>query len=221
MIVELIKSSAKDMGANGARLSGISMASPLDAAAPPVLRMIWQLGGADPLRAPTGISGRLYAPTQEWHSALDTAAPAVLDAEFLRAAWALGAWDVLRTERAPLSPGADPLLPGHGITAQLGSPYRITGIPDEEPALAVAPWARACARYGWLHWYCRPMWRAPEVRRRAWLAKDYTLDADGTRPPRDWLAKEPLGIGTDHQTIIRMGRAQRRPSPGTANVSDR
>lgn len=51
------------------------------------------------------------------------------------------------------------------------------------------------------------MWLAPEIRQRAWLAKDRTLNPDGTRDPRAWRPWYPLGIGTDHQTIIRLGRA--------------
>jgi hypothetical protein len=207
-MLTLIQSQAAGLAALGARLSGVTLAAPLDGAAQAVLRITWTLTGADPLRAPKGVTGMVQAPTQEGRTLLPPGRLSDLDAQFLAAAWGLGAWDVQRTERAPLPPGADPLMPGHGLVSLLVAPYRMTGIPAEEAPIEVAPWARACARHGWVTWYCRPMWLAPEIRQRAWMAKDATLLQDGTRPPRAWGSREPLGIGTDHQTIIRLGSSQ-------------
>lgn len=210
MILHLILDQAATMAAIGARLGDISLATPLDAADCPILRIGWrQSGGAPDRRAnpESGVVSQVMAPAMDQRLALPQSTPESLDAAFLEVSWALGAWDVSRMERLPLAPDADPMQPGHGITHLVAFPYRCTGIPEEDAPVDIGSWVRACARHGWLHWSCRPMWMVPEMRQKAWLAKDRTLRQDGSREERQWQPWEPVVIGSNHQTIIRLGKA--------------
>lgn len=144
--------------------------------------------------------------------ALDPAPLDALDAGFLEAAWALGAWDVARTERLPLPPGADPLAPQHGIAHILHDPYQVRflgAVADRLPCpVEETAWAVEAAVRGWITWLCKPILYGPAIR-TGWIPKDRSLRPDGGRDPRPraWTAWEPVVRHADHQTIIRLGRA--------------
>lgn len=208
-LIKIIKDQASALTQFGSRLSGVSVTSPLDRAGAAILRTTWSQRGSEQVSAPQGVCANVYQPSTDGRIVLPDASLDDLDAEFLNMAWALGAWDVQRTEYAPLAQGADPWAPGAGISIAIMDPYRLTGLScDEAPAqIDARAWILACARHGRLNWYCRPMWMAPEIRQRAWLAKDKTLLADGGRDQRPWRPWHPVSISADHQTIIRLGRA--------------
>jgi hypothetical protein len=185
------------------RLSGIGLAAIIDGQAdcPAVARITWS---AVPAEVAEISAAWLQPEPAIWTlPGLDAEAA---DAAFLTVAWQLGAWDVLRTERAPLPPEADPMAPMHGITAALGAAYMLTGEQPVESAVDVRRWAHAAARHGWITWYAKPMHLAPPVRVNAWQMRDRSLLANGIRAPRDFAPHEPVWIGTDHQTVIRLGR---------------
>jgi hypothetical protein len=195
----------------GYKLSSITVASPLDRVAP----VIWTLGLVIDRSAAARIEVNASAhgvdidarvTVRDVRIVEPAAYVADLDAEYLTLAWRLGAWDVSRMEHAPLPPSADKVA--HGLSSHVADPYAMTGIPENPAAeLDAEAWINACARHGWMTWSCKPMHLAPEVRRIGWLGKDRTLDPDGQRASRVWHAWEPVSIGADHQTVIRLGRA--------------
>lgn len=196
----------------GYGLSAVSLASPLDAAAEAVWRIVLHRGEAsggcciDARIRGDGVAMSVSAPTIDVRIAAGSANPEELDAAFLAVAWELGAWDVARTEHMPLPDDADPVR--HGITHHVYDPYIMPGVHESPRADAdVARWIAACKRHGWMTWLCKPMFGAPEIRRKTWLSKDKTLLPDGSRPPRAWTAWDPVWIGANHQTVIRLGRA--------------
>lgn len=208
-ILDIINDQAVALDACGSRLINVSLAAPCTSAPMAILRTSWSVRGADPMSTPKGVAGSVYPGSTNHRAIIDGRALQALDAEMLAAAWALGAWDLGRTEWAPLPASADPSEPARGITAAIGSPYSITGVEDAPSirGLDAARWIEDCARNGRLAWLCKPVRYGPELRRQAWIGKDRTLNADGGRDPKRWTAWTPVRLGRDHQTVIRLGRA--------------
>lgn len=203
-----INQRARHYAALGYELSAIALASPLDAAAPAVWRIVLERTARvdDSGVVADGVAATVAASTLEIRIADAPVPPEDLDAQFLGVAWELGAWDVSRIEHLPLSPDADAVM--HGLMPHVADPYVISGLPPSPSVqIDINGWIAACKRHGWITWFCKPMYGAPEIRRAAWLGKDKTLRPDGSRPPRKWRAWEPVWIGTNHQTIIRLGKA--------------
>lgn len=206
-------SMAAAMAVVGQAVTAVRLAVPLAPGAVPLLSLVPKVSacGISPQVAP-GVAAQSCERPEDWRIALDPSPLDVLDAQYLEMAWALGAWDVARTERAPLPVGTDPTDPMHGIAHLLHDPYviRFMGKAPEPMPCPVdgAAWAQKAARHGWLVWLCKPVLHGPEVR-SGWIAKDRTLRADGGRDPRGdpWRAWQPVTRGADHQAIIRLGRA--------------
>jgi len=147
----------------GCRLSSITAALPLDRAAEAVLTI--GLNWRNPAAIQTH-GWMASAPRRDLRVVLPPLHPEEMDAAFLSAAWELGAWDVSRTERAPLPPEADPVA--HGIAHHVADPYTLPGLPDNPQAdLDVSEWIAACKRHGWMVWLCKPLWMAPNDARHS------------------------------------------------------
>lgn len=203
-----------NMARDGYAPRAISLAAPLDAAAEAVWRVDWAVPACEAGRhvVTDRVTMSVLTPTRSDYIGESPAHPEELDARFLDLAWELGAWDVVRTERAPLPPDTDPLDPAHGIISHIVQPYRLDcepGRPKQAADLDHILWAHVCAQHGWLVWSCKPSWpleaRPEPVKRR--IMRDRTLEPDGSRSPRKWRPWEPVWIGADHQTVIRLGRA--------------
>lgn len=212
-LVQQIVRTAAAMAAMGQAVTAVRLAVPLAPGAVPLLSLVPKVSacGISPPVAP-GVAVRGCERPEDWRMALAPQPLDVLDAQYLEAAWALGAWDVARTERAPLPVGADPADPMYGIAHLLHDPYVIRFIgqaPEPMPCpVDGAAWAQQAARHGWLVWLCKPLLYGPAIR-AGWIAKDRTLRADGGRDPRaePWRAWQPVYRGHDHQSVIRLGRA--------------
>lgn len=212
-ILDVTLSTAAAMAAMGQAVTAVRLAVPLAPGAVPLLSLVPKVSacGISPQAVP-GVAARGCERPEDWRLALDPQPLEALDAQYLGAAWALGAWDVARTERAPLPVGADPADPMYGIAHLLHDPYviRFAGEAPEPMPCPVdgAAWAQQAARYGWLVWLCKPLLYGPAIR-AGWIAKDRTLRADGGRDARaePWRAWQPVCRGQDHQAVIRLGRA--------------
>lgn len=203
---------AAAMAATGQAVSAVRLAAVLDGRQPPVLALVPTAGSCGAPARDGGIALSACERLEDYRLALDPAPPEALDAEYLALAWALGAWDVARTERYRLPAGANPLDPRHGIAHLLQDPYEISvrgqaAEPMPCPVDAGA-WAEAAAAHGWITWLCKPLRFGPAIR-ASWISKDRTVRPDGGRDPRAhrWTAWAPVVRGADHQTIIRLGRA--------------
>ena len=207
-----IEATAAAMAAIGQAVSAVRIALPLAPGAVPVMSLVPTMSSCGVGPTSGGISVRACARGDDWRLALQSANPDEIDAEFLAAAWALGAWDVARTEHAALPTGADPWAPQIGIAHHVHQPYRVSldGAASEPMPCPVDAdeWVWQAARHGWLVWLCKPMRYGPAIR-AGWIAKDRTLRPDGGRDPRakPWRPWRPVVRHADHQTIIRLGRA--------------
>ncbi len=212
-LVQQIVRTAAAMAAMGQAVTAVRVAVPLVPGAVPLLALVPKVSacGVSPPVAP-GVAVRGCERPEDWRMALDPQPLDVLDAQYLEAAWALGAWDVARTEHAPLPVGADPADPMYGIAHLLHDPYviRFMGQAAEPMPCPVdrSAWAQQAAQNGWLVWLCKPLLYGPEIR-SGWIQKDRTLRADGGRDARaePWRAWQPVYRGHDHQSVIRLGRA--------------
>ena len=111
-LVQQIVRTAAAMAAMGQAVTAVRLAVPLAPGAVPLLSLVPKVSacGISPPVAP-GVAVRGCERPEDWRMALDPQPLDVLDAQYLEAAWALGAWDVARTEHAPLPVGADPADP--------------------------------------------------------------------------------------------------------------
>ena len=210
----IVTRTAAALAATGQSMSAIRLAaivgSPADC--PPILSVVLKSAACGASRPDSGFTLSASERPEDHRVALDPAALAELDASYLAMAWQVGAWDVARTERAPLPPGSNPADPAHGLAHLVHDPYTIAlaGHAREPMPCPVdgADWITEAALRGWITWLCKPLWHGPAIR-AGWIAKDSTLQADGSRLSRErpWTAWEPVIRGRDHQTIIRMGRA--------------
>ena len=213
-ITGIIARTAAALAAAGQSISVIRLAAIIDATAdcPPILSVALKVGTCGLANAAGGIAMSASERPEDHRVAFDPAPLAELDAAYLAMAWQVGAWDVARTERAPLPQGSNPADPAHGIAHLVHDPYTIAlaGHAREPMPCPVngADWITEAALRGWITWLCKPLWHGPAIR-AGWIAKDSTLQADGSRLPRErpWTAWEPVIRGRDHQTIIRLGRA--------------
>jgi hypothetical protein len=211
-ILEKIKTTAAAMASIGQAVSAARLAVPLAPGATPLLALVPTISACGVKPISPGVSARACERADDWRIALPPAPAEELDAQFLAAAWELGAWDVARTERAPLPQKANKFDPWHGIAHLLHAPYRITfdGKDGDPMPCPVDPtdWASQAAQHGWLVWLCKPMRYGPSIR-AGWITKDRTLRPDGGRDQRaaPWRPWMPVVVGSDHQTVIRLGRA--------------
>ncbi len=139
---------------------------------------------------------------QRWGDVLD------LDRAALDAGWALGAWNVARSEHAAcMRPGAPAREALECLQAFGAPPFKLNGqaavlaeTPDADELLSVA------ARRGYLTWVFRPVhggiWHQDD---------DETLSADGTRAlPCPALPIRPQLEGTRTRcTVYQFGRSSR------------
>lgn len=213
MLIDLLRAQASAIcSTTCARLSSVSLAAPIDAppSAQPLLNITYNsCAKSAPERAGDGVTLSASLPTTITRLAVPTVTVEDLDAQFLSLAWEVGAWDVSRMEHMPLTGGADPMDPAQGLLHHVMEPYSLPGTQAEEPPCNPVLWVCAAAETGWLVWSCKPMWLAAPVRQKAWISKDKTLLPDGSRVPRaqPWTPWHPVWIGSNHQTVIRLGRA--------------
>lgn len=211
-ILDHIDATASTMSAIGQAVSAVRLAVPLGRGQPAILSLVPTMSSCGVGPAADGISLRACERADDWRIAFPAAPPEDLDADFLSAAWSLGAWDVSRIEHAHLQPGVDPMEPQFGIAHHVHQPYRVSvdgKSSDPMPCPVDAyKWARQAARKGWLVWLCKPILHGPSIR-AGWIAKDRTLRPDGGRDPRPdpWRPWRPVVRHADYQAIIRLGRA--------------
>lgn len=165
-----------------------------------VVRVAWRINAADK-KSSRGIDQSLLCQTRDLLVVVDGAA----ECDVLEAAWLLGAWDAVRTERMAIPATKNAHEPRWGIeSAFRGCPYSINGdslsIGDDggqDDLIAMA------AASGWIAWAFKPTkWSS-----RVGSNNDKTLLSDGSRQPRDTLITPAPLTGRAHQHIYRLGRA--------------
>jgi hypothetical protein len=134
---------------------------------------------------------------ERWSDVLD------LDQATLDAGWELGAWDVVRTERAACMRRGARAAEAVDCLRAFGDctyPYRGTDLivseaPDRDELIRLA------AQCGYLCWQFRP------VHGGIWneVSNDPTLNADGSRTPRCPLPPLPPQGEGSHRTVYRLG----------------
>lgn len=132
---------------------------------------------------------------------------AELESATLEAGWELGAWDVVRAQRAPcLRPGApareafDCLQAfGQCPLSYQGSELILSDAPDADELIKLA------AHSGYLCWQFRPMFNS------FWadVHDDVTLNAEGTRDPQCPLVPRPTEGEGPQRTVYTFGESGR------------
>lgn len=201
----IISKHAGAMRLAGTAVSAINVAACYGESAG-VLTIKWAGNGLEPAKSDfPGVSASVWSRAPDTTIMLQPLDAALRDAEVLRAAWALGAWDVARFEHSPLAAGADPHDSRYGITVSFGrSPYLIMGDPLSVGAEGDDALIDRAAKHGRIDWMFRPLALRNNLMRKSWGAKDRTLKSDCTRAGDPPFAPTPLH-GPIERTTARQG----------------
>lgn len=137
--------------------------------------------------------------------------PAEIEDCIMAVAWMLGAWDVVRNERAPLDCGEAWQEARYGITSSFGrNTYTIAGQPLAIGESAVESAMQEAARDGYVSWRFIPLALATPIARQRWGNKDRTLKPDCTRDGEPNIGRapwrRPRDSHTAHEHIYQLGR---------------
>ena len=203
----------------GIYIKSISISAVRDPRRQPVLAITWSMPDSSaaidaPALSLPGVSATAISRPANTAMLLprSLANPAEIEDAVLNAAWALGAWDLCRTELPPLPSGTDWREPRYGIASAFGQgTYLINGSPLVH---AVAPMDKSCAlaaREGYITWRFVPLALATPTMRCLWGGKDKTLQPDCTRhgSPGDfrqaWRCPTVPGMAYEHQYQLGRG----------------
>jgi len=206
-----------EAAATSARLAGHHVKSVWIAAlytpAHVVATVVWTMPAveSDPTEPLKGVTQTVIARPSDTTMLIGTGAAAAIEAQILGAAWALGAWDVRRTERAPLSNPDEWAMPRHGLGASFGMPgYVIAGTATNSGEHAEHEAIQRAAREGYVVWHFVPLALGAPSMRSKWAGKDKSLADDCTRGARS-ITPGPLAgqqqPGHGHEHIYQLGRA--------------
>lgn len=139
--------------------------------------------------------------------------PGELEAEvLLPLAWRLGAWDIVRSERAPLAADQDWRDSKHGLLCHFGrNSQAIDGVPLIAGARASDEICATAAKEGWVTWRFVPLALSSPAMQEKWRGADGTLeDADcirRTKTPAYRLPRfsRPTEKNTAADCIFEMG----------------
>ena len=140
--------------------------------------------------------------------------PGELEADvLLPLAWRLGAWDIVRSERAPLAADQDWRDSKHGLLRHFGrNSQAIDGVPLIVGARASDEICATAAKEGWVTWRFVPLALSSPAMQEKWHDEDVTLeDVDcirRTETPAYRLPRfsRPKEKNTVADCIFEMGR---------------
>ena len=142
---------------------------------------------------------------------VNSATPAEIDEALLQLAWELGAWDMCRLERAPLTKDQNWHEPRYGLLSAFGrDATNIAGTPLQQGASA-ADWVlEHAAKNGYVAWRFIPLALATPFMRKRWGGVDATLQADcmraGETKMRPAQFYRPSAPNTVHEQQYQLGR---------------
>ncbi len=209
--MEILECIREQMAGNRLPLVGVTVAAVPCPDTPFILTLHWHgfLKGMGMDNEPSESAPLAPVPSsslqlnERWGDLLD------LDCAAMEAGWELGAWDVVRAERAAcLRPGAgaaealDCLQAfGSCAVAYEGAGLIVSEAPDQDELVRLA------AQKGYIHWQFRP------VHGGIWgeRSDDVTLNDDGTRTPRCPLAPVPPQHEGKRRTVYRFGERSGSP----------
>lgn len=216
-ILAALQEAASATAIGGVNVKSVRLAATAQPAHPAIMVITWsmpELASIERAGPLPGIHESVIERPQDLAIPMERAGATVHDIESaaLGAAWHLGAWDVRRTENAPLhDPGqwdADRygLPPDFGRCGyRIGERALVRGTGADDHVLQYA------ARHGWITWIFIPLALATPLARARWGKKDTTLDAACQRSQsmpgirRADLHRMQPGYGHEH--IYQLGRA--------------
>lgn len=162
---------------------------------------------SDPAVGPDGVSRTDWRRPPDASILIGRGRAADVEAQVLACAWALGAWDVRRTEYAPLDRPAEWQEPRYGLAQRFGvGGYAVDGAPlvagDRSPEAA-----RRAASDGHVGWHFVPLALASPWMQQRWSGKDRTLDPQTcTRGARAITPRVLVGPPGGHDHLYLLGR---------------
>lgn len=161
-----------------AAISSVSVTAPTGGDTAALSISVAKFGGSDMPADISGVAGRVITRAPNHVELIEVAND--IDRQIISSAWHMGAWDVQR------------------ITYPAG--YTGTMDPHHDDLVS------AMRASGWTTWTYRPMVMAPEVRQKAWSARDTTLlpimlGRSGPAPLAEFPAARP-----GHLHVLRLGR---------------
>ena len=218
-ILVALQKAAQTPAMAGIYIKSVSISAVDDWAHNPIMTITWSMPDAgaaihaNALSLP-GVQASVISRPSDTSVELqrELVSPAEIEDAVLGAAWHLGAWDVARTEYAPLAPNEDWRDAKHGINSSFGrNDYTIAGqalVTGDQAADATCDLA---ARNGHVTWRFVPLHLATPIARQRWASKDTTLLPDCTRVGEPgayrakWIHPAEHRTGAEHQ--YQQGRA--------------
>lgn len=219
IILAALQKAAQAPAMAGIYVKTVDLAATYDWEHRPVMTIVWSMPDAsswvDASQAyhRAGIQASMMVRPSDTAILLDRAlaSPKEIDDVMLNAAWQLGAWDLVRLERAPLHPGADWQDPGCGIPSSFGYGYVVGDHPLVTGDQADDETCEQAATHGYITWRFVPLALATPTAKTRWASKDKTLQSDCTRhgAPGAFRARfyNPSQPGTAHEHQYQLGRA--------------
>lgn len=201
----------------GIYIKSVSVSATYSTAHAPVLTVVWSMpdhGFVSEAVSLPGVEATVYSRPSDTTIVLyrDGLAPSDIEDIVLEAAWQFGAWDVVRSERAPMQSPDDWRMSRYGITSSFGrDTMAVLGQPltqgDGVPDVAM----EEAARDGFVTWRFIPLSLATPTARSRWGDRDKTLNAtcqrDGVPPISRGSWTRPREPQTAHDHIYQLGRA--------------
>lgn len=200
---------------SGISISSVSIAATYNDKHNAVLKITWTFPAnasldSEPL---PGVNQSVYSRPADSVLCINRAgmAPSDIEDAILQTAWRFGAWDVRRTEKAPMLDPSQNMEPRYGLSNDFGANTYI--IHDHPTAIGQGADSSAltdAATDGYVVWSFIPLHFASKLAKDRWGNKDKTLNPNLTREAElkigrgAWVRpREPL---TAHEHIYQLGR---------------
>lgn len=216
MIITALKQAAISPALAGVFVRSVRLAATYDHRHPLIMTITWswpELGEIE-RPGPAGVVETIRSRPADTLIQIERTRPTVrgIEASFLEDAWLLGAWDVRRTEHAPLADPERWREMRYGLAVDFGhNNISISGSPLQIGDRAPESTLRHAAVEGWVTWTMIPQSLTTPTMRRLWIGKDRTLNSDGRRSTpipvfhcAEWAHPQP---GYAHDHIYQLGRA--------------
>jgi hypothetical protein len=215
-LINTIRGAASAPAMSGIHISRVSIAATYRSEHDAVLTIGWTFPALASIQSTPmdGVEQSVYSRPADTTLLIPRAgqAPSDMEDEILSAAWALGAWDVRRLEKAPIDNPEKMLEPQYGLASDFGyNPYSVNGQPFIIGARSPESALLTAAIDGYVTWAFIPLSLGSEIAKNRWGGKDKTLNAGLTRDGVPNIGRgpwmRPREARTAHEHIYQLGRA--------------
>lgn len=228
IISAVLQKAAQAPALAGIYIKSVSISAARELSHDPIITITWSMPDSSayiesPSHSMPGVSASIISRPSDTTMSLprEMASPADIEDVVIADAWALGAWDLCRIERAPLPAGADWLESRYGLVGDFGrSDISIAGHPLSVGTRATPEVCEIAARDGYVTWRFVPLSLATPTARRQWAGKDTTLQPDCTRMGEpggyrgQWRHPADAGTAAEHQYRLGRGNHGNRSKSG-------